>query len=124
VWDTLYQPAGAAHRLPQRLLASSSRLIPEVVDEIAFQTRRNLAHRSLSDIIPFLPQHEAAIKAGARQLAQGRVPDNLPPRQLVSAASYALAEGQGPPHRLSRLVIEHLNSIRAGPVERPQRLAA
>jgi len=124
VWDTLYRPAGQPHRLPQRLLASSNQLIPEVVDEIAFQTRRNLAHRSLIDIMPFRPQDEAAIKAGARQLALGRVPDDLPPRQLVSAASYALAEGHVQPHRLSRQVIEHLNSIRAGPVERPRRLAA
>lgn len=124
VWDTLYRPAGTAHRVPQRLLASSGRLIPEVVDEIAFQTRRNLAHRSLSDVVPFRPEHQAAIQAGARRLAQGRVPDNLPPRQLVSAASYALAQGQVPPHRLSRLVVEHLNGIRAGPAERPQRLAA
>ncbi|QSA97004.1 hypothetical protein [Methylococcus sp. EFPC2] len=124
VWDTLYRPSGAQHRLPQRLLASSSRLIPEVVDEIAFQTRRNLAHRSLSDIIPFRPEHEAAIHAGARRLAQGQVPENLPPRQLVSAASYALADGKIQPNRLSRMVIEHLNSIRASPAERPRRMAA
>lgn len=124
VWDTLYRPAVAGHRLPQRLLASSNQLIPEVVDEIAFQTRRNLAHRSLSDIIPFRPEDEAAIKTGARQLGQGLVPDDLPPRQLVSAASYALAEGHVQPHRLSRQVIEHLNGIRAGSIERPQRLAA
>lgn len=124
VWDTLYRPAGQPHRLPQRLLASSGHLIPQVVDEIAFQTRRNLAHRSLADIIPFSLQDEVAIRAGARQLGQGLVPDDLPPRQLVSAASYALAEGHVQPHHLSRQVIEHLNGIRAYSIERPQRLAA
>ena len=52
VWDDLYNPR-RVNRLPPRLLMTSSRIIPEVVDEIAFQTRRNLAQRSLSDIIRF-----------------------------------------------------------------------
>jgi hypothetical protein len=77
-------PRGA--RIPARLLTSADRVIPDIVDEIAFQTRRNLAHRALADIIPFGPAEQAAIRAGSRLLAEGRVPADLPPRHLVSAA--------------------------------------
>ncbi|MGH8551503.1 MAG: hypothetical protein ACRERU_23435 [Methylococcales bacterium] len=55
VWGDLYNPK-RVKRLPPRLLMTSSRIIPEVVDEIAFQTRRNLANgrwRTLSvSIVP------------------------------------------------------------------------
>lgn len=109
VWNSLYNPA-RGHRLPTRLLASADRMIPQVVDEIAFQTRRNLAQRALVDIIPFKREHEAAIHAGARKLAAGRAEQvDLPPRHLVSCAAYALAMGRIAPQRLSRLVIDKLN---------------
>ena len=52
--------------------ASADRLIPRVVDEIAWQTRRNLAHHALADIISFREEDEAAIRAGARRLLEGR----------------------------------------------------
>jgi hypothetical protein len=111
VWRELYDPSSGA-RIPPRLLASADRIIPEVVDETAFQTRRNLAHRALADIIPFGPEDEAAIKAGARHLAEGRVPDDLPPRHLVSAAGYALNMNRLSPQRLADLVVGCLNERR------------
>jgi hypothetical protein len=110
-WRELYDPRGGA-RIPPRLLASADRVIPEVVDETAFQTRRNLAHRALADILPFGPADEAAIKAGAARLARGRVPADLPPRHLVSAAGDALNTGRIPPPRLAELVVGHLNERR------------
>jgi hypothetical protein len=111
VWQTLYNP-GQFNRIPPRLLLTSERVIPEVVDETAFQTRRNLAQRALVDIIPFTEVDEEAIQAGARRLLEGRVP-NLPPRHLVSAAGYAMATGRIPPRQLANLVIEHLNQLSA-----------
>jgi hypothetical protein len=109
VWQTLYNPR-RFHRLPVRLLTTSSQLIPQIVDEIAYQTRRNLAHRALADIVPFRAEHEQAIRAGARQLGQGTASRvDLPPRHLVSAASYALSAGKIAPERLSRQVIGRLN---------------
>lgn len=111
VWQTLYNPS-QFNRIPPRLLMTSERLIPEVVDETAFQTRRNLAQRALVDIIPFTQADEQAIQAGARRLVEGRVP-NLPPRHLVSAAGYAMATGRIPPRQLANLVIEHLNQLTA-----------
>lgn len=108
VWDTLYRPE-RGHRMPLPLLTSASRAIPQVVDEIAFQTRRNLAQRALVDIIPFNDDDQAAIRAGAHALAAGRSDRVvLAPRHLLSAASYALASGRIAPQRLARLVISML----------------
>jgi hypothetical protein len=111
VWDDLYKPK-QVNRLPPRLLATSSRIIPEVVDEIAFQTRRNLAQRSLADIIPFDLADEQAIRAGAKMLVRGHVPPDLPPRHLVSAAGYALTKGRMAPRLLSDRVVDRLNELK------------
>jgi hypothetical protein len=108
VWQTLYRPS-RGHRIPAALMTSAPRVIPEVVDEIAFQTRRNLAQRALADIIPFHREDEDAIRAGARRLAEARTAD-LPARHLVSAAHYALEDGRIAPPRLAECVIAQLTS--------------
>lgn len=110
VWQTLYRP-DRAHRIPAALLQTADTVIPQIVDEIAFQTRRNLGQKALVNIIPFSRDDERAIQAGARQLVQGRVPTDLPPRFLVSASSYALATGQTLPRQLSQQVITHLTRL-------------
>lgn len=109
VWQQLYNP-NQGHRLPARLLMTADAVIPQIVDEIAFQTRRNLGQKALVDILPFTQADEAAIQAGARQLVRGKVPD-LPPRFLVSASSYALATGRTNPRQLSDQVIHHLTTL-------------
>ena len=111
VWNDLYN-ARQINRLPARLLSTSNRLIPEVVDEIAFQTRRNLAHRSLADIIRFDREDEQAIRAGAKTLARGQIPEELPARHLVSASGYALSEGRVSPRLLSDRVVDRLNELK------------
>jgi hypothetical protein len=115
VWKGLYRPR-RGHRIPAHLLTSASGTIPQVVDEIAFQTRRGLAQRALADVIAFTREDQRAILAGARVLASGRVPADLPPRHLVSASHYALARG-APAHTLSDLVIRHLSDPTAAPRE-------
>jgi hypothetical protein len=108
VWGKLYDPAHG-HRLPTRLLSTADALMPHVVDEIAFQTRRNLAHRALVDVIRFSSEDEAAIQDAKRRLIDGGLPDaSLPPRFLVSAASYALGTGRIEPQALSGRVITRL----------------
>ena len=108
VWRSLYDP-GRFHRLPPRLLDSADKLIPHVVDEIGFQTRRNLAHRALADVILFRREDEEAIKAATRRLTEGLLPDPaLAPRHLVSAASYALQSGRIQPRLLSKRVVARL----------------
>ncbi len=127
VWQSMYQSAHGASRIPPALMSSAPRLIPDVVDEIAFQTRRNLAQRALADIIPFQRADEDAIRDGAARLAAGRT-TALPPRHLVSAAHYALEAGRIAPQRLARAVIDELTAkpaaTAAGPTSRePERLA-
>ena len=108
VWRGLYDPR-RFNRLPQQLLGSAGKIVPQVVDETAFQTRRNLAHRALADVIRFRHEDEASIKEGARRLAEGSMPDTaLPPRHLVSAASYALGTGRIHPPVLAGRVVARL----------------
>ena len=108
VWRGLYDPR-RLHRLPERLLRSADRLVPQVIDEIAYQTRRNLAHRALADIIVFRREDQEAIQAGAGRLIERRMPDrSLPPRHLVSAAAYALQSGRLHPRPLSKQVVARL----------------
>jgi hypothetical protein len=110
VWRRLYD-ARRLNRMPPRLLSSARKLLPHVVDEIAYQTRRNLAHRALADVIRFRREDEEAIQAAARRLTEGRTPEVvLAPRHVVSAASYALASGRIPPFSLSKRVVERLVS--------------
>src|SRR5262249_54794462 len=111
VWQALYSPR-TGHRIPAPLMSSAPRLIPMVVDEIAFQTRRNLAQRALADIIKFGQSDEAAIRDGARSLQAGRPATELAPRHLVSAAHYALQSGRIAPRRLAQCVIEQLTERR------------
>lgn len=109
VWQGLYRPRHG-HRIPPALMSSAPRLIPDVVDEIAFQTRRNLAQRALADVIPFHREDEQAIRDGAREIEAGGRP-SLAPRHLVSAAHYVLGRGRIPAPALARCVIEHLNGL-------------
>jgi len=105
VWRRLYDPL-RGHRLPPVLLASVPRVVPAVVDEIAYQPRRGLGQHALADAIPFRRGDEAAIRRGGVALAAGRVPD-LPPRFMVSASRFALENGADP-SGLSKLVVDHL----------------
>jgi hypothetical protein len=114
VWQQLYNPA-QAHRIPTNLLTTADQLIPQIVDEIAFQTRRNLGQKALADILRFQPADEQTIQAGARALVQGKVPTDLPPRFLVSAASYALATNRVQSRDLAERVIRQLNRFHTEP---------
>jgi hypothetical protein len=108
VWRQLYD-VRRFNRMPPRLLGSAPRLVPHVVDEIAFQTRRNLAQHALADVIPFRRSDQEAIRHAAERLAAGRPPPvELPPRHLVGAASYALVSGRIRPSMLADLVVERL----------------
>lgn len=114
IWGTMYRPE-RGHRMPGSLLNSARHVIPHVVDETMFQTRRNLAQRAVADIIPFDRSHQAAILRGARLLEQRRTDRiDIPPRHLLSAASYALAGGRANPRQLADDVIGRLNEETRG----------
>ncbi|TPE53250.1 hypothetical protein [Amaricoccus solimangrovi] len=116
VWRDLYG-TGRGGRIPTPLLSSANRIIPAVVDEIAFQPRRNLAQRALVDVIPYGREDEARIRRGAVELMNGRIPD-LPPRFLVSASRFALTMG-AKAEPLSDTVIRHLSQHAARERSRP-----
>lgn len=120
IWGTMYRPE-RGHRIPASLLGSSRHVIPQIVDETMYQTRRNLAQRAVADIIPFNRNHQAAIRRGARLLEQRQIDRvELPPRHLLSAASYALASGRVNPRQLADDVIGRLaeNDRGAAPAAR------
>ena len=128
VWHSLYR-VRPGDRLPPLLVATARKMARAVVDEIAFQTRRNLAQHALADVIPFTPADEDAIKDGTRRLVKnGPVPGHLPPRFLVSAVAYALSRDGVNPHDVTRRVIGHLASAYAPPsvtlLTQPAALAA
>jgi hypothetical protein len=95
------------------------------VDEIAFQTRRNLAQRALVDILPFGAEDQRCIRRAASELARGRIPTDVSPRFLVSASRYALQRGASP-LLLSQRVIAHLSRLTSGqaPIVNPLRPVA
>lgn len=115
VWRDLYG-TGKSARMPRTLLTSADRVIPAIVDEVAFQPRRNLAQRALIDVIPFTRADEARIRRGAVALANGHVPD-LPPRFMVAASRFAVTIGGSAP-KISDAVIRHLAQYAA--LRRPE----
>lgn len=127
VWTTLFRPQ-KGHRIPVLLLASAEQIIPHVVDEIAFQTKRNLAQRAVADMIQFTKEDQREIQKGARLLTRGTVPNDLPPRFLVSASRYALQLGGISPKTLSQIVIGQLTKFPGrrpkGTVEKQKMIAA
>ncbi len=106
-WRSLYTPR-RGHRIPSELLKFASKTIPAVVDEVVFQTRRNLGERALARVIPFTADDQARILRGGMVLAEGRLPAELPPRFLVSACRYAIERGASP-SALNQLVTDHLS---------------
>ncbi len=112
LWQQLYTKR-RGHRLPPILATDVGPTIEAVVDEIAWQPRRNLAERALGDVIRFTRADQISIRRGAMALSAGRVPKDLAPRHLVSASRYAIDSGVGI-ERLSRLITDHL-AQRRGP---------
>ena len=124
VWRSLYD-AHAPGRVPGELIATAGRLIPHVVDEVLFQTRRNLAQHAVADVIRFTRDDEARIREGASRLAAGQAARvALSPRHLVSAAHYALGTGRISPAALARDVTQLLIDQGAAAASPRLRLAA
>jgi hypothetical protein len=106
-WDALYTPHLSRARIPAPLLATAQRLIPHVVDEIAFQPRRGLAQRALVDVVPFRAQHEKQIRAAAEGFAGLCPPRWRPPRFGPSASRYAFERGLAAPSEIASTVLNH-----------------
>jgi hypothetical protein len=108
IWGTLYARHVPGGRIPPRLIASASRIIPHVVDEIAFQPRRGLAQRALVDVVPFRVADEQRIQSAAPSIARGVLPPDLPARFAVGASRCAFEGRLAPPEIISRAVLQGL----------------
>jgi hypothetical protein len=106
VWNELYDTR-RGHRIPRALLREAPRVLPAVVDEIAFQPRRALAERTLASVLPFSRADQAAIRRAGLALHHGRPVGAIAPRFLVSAALYAIKAGADLEH-LHGLMLDRL----------------
>jgi hypothetical protein len=118
VWRTLYDPR-RGHRIPASLLQTRHRTIPAIVDEIAYQPRRNLGQRALADVIPFSLADEREIRRAAVALHRGKSPTGLAPRFMLSASRHAVELG-GNLNELSRRVTQHLANVAAATRSEPE----
>jgi hypothetical protein len=105
IWASLYARHVPRGRVPPALIATATRIIPHVVDEIAYQPRRNLGQRALVDVVPFAAADEQAIHRAASMIGRGTLPPQLPPRFAVSASRYAFERRMGTPQGISRTVL-------------------
>jgi hypothetical protein len=124
VWNRLYGRHLERGRVPQALLASAPQIVPHVVDEVAFQTRRGLGQHALADVIRFTPSEEKKVRRAAREIASGRVPSDLPPRYAVSASRCAFEEKLAPAPQISRTVLGHLAKLQSERSRKPQQASA
>jgi hypothetical protein len=105
VWSGLYDAALRQGRVPANLIGTATRIIPHVIDEVAYQPRRGLAQRALVDVVPFTATDERTIQRAAPVIARGELPADLPPRFAVSASRYALEGKMAAPAVISRTVL-------------------
>lgn len=105
IWRRLYGPHLARARTPRRLLETAHRLVPHVVDEIAYQPRRGLAQHALADAVPFRASDERRIREAGAEIGRGRLPGDLSPRFAPSAARWALERRLAPPEAIARVVL-------------------
>jgi hypothetical protein len=108
IWGSLYARHVPRGRVPPQLIATAVRIIPHVVDEIAYQPRRGLAQRTLVDVVPFTAVDEEAIQRAAAEIGRGRLPADLPPRFAVSASRYAFERRMAEPRAIARTVLTSL----------------
>lgn len=108
IWGTLYARHIPRGRVPPTLMATASRIIPHVVDEVAYQPKRGLAQRALADVVPFALADERTIQSAAPAIARGVLPPELPPRFAVSASRYAFEHRMAEPAAISRTVLTGL----------------
>lgn len=108
IWRGMYGAYVKSARMPQHLLQTFDRIVPHVVDEIAYQTRRGLGQRALADVVPFRREDQRDIERAAVSIARGHVPSSLPARFAVSASRYAFDRSLAPPKAIARAVLGEL----------------
>ncbi len=88
-WKRLYPTVGPGD-IPPSFLASFPRAVELAVDTMAFRPYRQLAGKSLAQLLPFGPPQQAMVDQAAARLAAGQDPGTVPLRFMVGAARSAL----------------------------------
>jgi hypothetical protein len=88
-WKRLY-PRVTPHDVPESLLSTFDRAAELTVDVIAFTPHRQLAGKSLAQLVEFGPGQQTLVDQAAALLASGQDVGTVPPRLMISAARRAL----------------------------------
>jgi len=88
-WKRLY-PRVTPHDVPEPLLSTFDRAAELTVDVIAFTPHRQLAGKSLTQLVEFGPGQQVLVDQAAALLANGQDVGTVPPRLMISAARRAL----------------------------------
>jgi hypothetical protein len=100
-WHTLY-PSTAGTSIPEAVLATWTRAVPEVVEAVCFTPFPSLGDKALREVIFFEARHQLMIEEAAGRLARGTDPGVVPERFLIGAVRTALDRRLAAPERLMR----------------------
>ncbi len=89
VWQRLY-PRITPADIPPWFMKTFYPAAEMVVDTMVFQPYRQLANKSLAQIIQFGPAQMAMIELAGQRLAAGQDPGTIPLRFMISAARFAV----------------------------------
>jgi hypothetical protein len=88
-WKRLY-PRVTPRDVPEPMLSTFDRAAELTVDVIAFTRHRQLAGKSLAQLVEFGPGQQVLVDQAAALLAAGQDVGTVPPRLMISAARRAL----------------------------------
>jgi hypothetical protein len=100
-WTTLY-PSTAGTSIPDAVLGTWTRAVPEVVEAVCFTRYPSLGDKALREVIFFEARHQRIIEEAAGRLARGTDPGVVPERFLIGAVRTALDRRLAAPERLMR----------------------
>ncbi len=89
VWRRLY-PRLRPDDIPRPIMETFARASELAVDTMAFQPYRQLANKSLSQVLTFGPREMEIVEQAGRQLGAGQETGAVPARFMIGAARFAL----------------------------------
>ncbi len=89
VWLRLY-PHLRPDDIPRPIMETFARASELAVDTMAFQPYRQLANKSLSQVLTFGPREMEIVEQAGRQLGAGQETGAVPARFMIGAARFAL----------------------------------
>ena len=108
IWGTLYSSHIPRGRVPAQLIATASRIIPHVVDEIAYQTEARVRAARTGRRRALLVGGRAHDSADRRRYRARQAANRVPPRFAVSASRYAFERQLAEPEAIARTVLTNL----------------